>query len=169
MRRILTVFASLVLCLACASAVARADNAKAMTTQLTGIATGGTLTRTIIDVSEPNGPGDLSPEQAQVTHNVSCNVPAGKTAAQMAVMLRDSIMVQVGGFGYTALLIGDGTRVQMNKPGGSFQLSGPDGNTTGITHANVFLLPAVSGTGLGVLALLLLSLVAFWRRPRTAT
>jgi hypothetical protein len=78
---------------------------KGVSTTFNGSSSGsGTFSRTIIDVTDPPpGPGGRGAFQTQSTHLVTVTVPPGKTNKQIAVAVRDSLNLQVGSFGYTAV------------------------------------------------------------------
>ncbi len=82
---------------------ARAE-ATDLKTKVSGTSTGsGKISRTITDISEPPpGPARLGPARAQVLPPLSVTIPAGATAVAVATALIDSIIAQLGPFGFSA-------------------------------------------------------------------
>ncbi len=142
----------------------------------TGTASGsGTVSRTIIDVAEPNGPLTGPFGVLKTTSNtVNASITPGMTAAQIGTALRDAINgdATLASLGYKSLYTTPSGTAQQNRPkmtrvAGSFTVT--NGNTVpGVTMAQspftVEDAPFVSPQGLALLAAALSGLA--WRERR---
>ncbi len=159
----------------CWSAPALAQTSN--TTKFTGTATGaGTVSRTIIDISEPNSPQEGGAGLLQIqAGSVTVPVTTGKTANQIARAFRDSINTNtsLAATGYSAAILvvppGDSSRVKMTRQIGSFSVTDVEtvpGVTMAIVEPTVEDAPALTPYALALLAAGLSALAYQARRQR---
>lgn len=157
-----------------ASTPALAQNSSA--TKATGTATAvGTLSRSIIDINQPNGPNARGPFRVQANTTINVPITNGMTADQLGAALRDAINndVTLQSLGYSSkFTTPSGTaapfRPKMTRQTGGFNIVDNQTGGTGISVApSAFTVedaPGLQPFGLGALALLFAGLG--WRERR---
>lgn len=176
MRHFTTLFAGIgaVAALMIASTPALAQTSSA--TKSTGTATaGGTLSRSIIDINQPNGPNARGPFRVQANTTVNVPITIGMTADQLGTAIRDAVNndVTLQSLGYSSkFTTPSGTaapsRPKLTRQTGGFTIVDNQTGGTGISVApSAFTVedaPGLPPFGLGALALLFAGLG--WRERR---
>jgi hypothetical protein len=145
-------------------------------TKVTGVAgAAGTFSRSIIDITPPNGPNQRSPFRVQANTTVNVPITIGMTADQLGTAIRDAINndVTLQSLGYSSTFTTpSGTAVpsrpKLTRQVGSFNIVDNQTGGAGISAApSAFTVedaPGLPPFGLGALALLIAGLG--WRERR---